>query len=142
MPKMTFTTDRFTKWSKPFTADSTIFTRYKSWDATARLVHDCDSDVDNYDCYSIEQAIRDKLPKKEIAKLTKLREDYRNEEWCFVGVVVTVSKNGIELAKQSCWGIECGLPNAHEHLNDIANDLLIEAIDAAERNLERLVRDE
>jgi len=137
--KLTFGDDKFTKWSHPWSADGTIKARYKSWEATAKLVHDCDSTIDNYDCYSIEQAIADKLPKKEIAKLTELRESYLRQEWCFVGVVVKVYKCGIELGEFSLWGLECGQPGSdNDYLNEVANDCLIEAIDEAERNLERL----
>jgi hypothetical protein len=53
--------------------------------------------------------------------------DWCRDEWCWVGVVLSVSKGGIELDEYaaSLWGIES---SAGEYLTEVANELLGEAI--------------
>lgn len=55
-----------------------------------------------------------------------------DDEWFWCGVVVTVSRNGIELATESLWGIECNYPDSdNSHLGDVARELATEAIETA-----------
>ena len=57
----------------------------------ATLYPDWDSSTDDADCYTPKQV-----------------EAWRNDEWSFVGLEVTVSFNGREIGSNSLWGIEHG----------------------------------
>lgn len=61
-----------------------------------------------------------------------------NDDWCWVGVVLSLSKDGIELDDYaaSLWGIES---EAGDYFNDVANELLDEAVEAGEARLAELV---
>lgn len=59
-----------------------------------------------------------------------------DDKWHYVGVVVTVSKAGIELATESLWGIES---NADSYLVEAANELIGEALTSAKTTLATLV---
>ncbi|MDK3074094.1 hypothetical protein QO034_13310 [Sedimentitalea sp. JM2-8] len=55
-----------------------------------------------------------------------------DDEWFWCGVVVTVSRNGIELATESLWGIECNYPDSdNSYLGDVARELATEAMETA-----------
>jgi hypothetical protein len=60
------------------------------------------------------------------------------DEWCWVGVVLSVSKAGVVLNDYaaSLWGIES---EAGDYFNDVANELLDEAVEAGEARLAALV---
>jgi len=65
-----------------------------------------------------------------------------NNEWCYVGVVLSVSKNGITLddCAASLWGIEStSNDNEMDYFTDIADELLGEAVKAGKAALETLV---
>ncbi len=68
---------------------------------------------------------------------------WKNDEWFYCGVVLSVSKNGVMLDKHaaSLWGIECNYPNGDKnaYLLEVANDLLSEAIDAGKNTLKKLI---
>lgn len=58
--------------------------------------------------------------------------------WTYVGVAVTVTRNGVRLTgryEHSCWGIES---TADDYLVTVANDLLQEALEAAKSKLKEL----
>ena len=93
---------------------------HEGYDFVARLMADIDSHVNDSGCYS----------KKQI-------EAWKNDEWFFVGVVVSVSKNNVELSDYaaSLWGIDCNFPsrkkNTNTYLSEVAHDLQGEALDFA-----------
>lgn len=62
-------------------------------------------------------------------------QDWCNDQWCYVGVVVTASRNDVELGSASLWGIES---DAGEYLVIIANELADEAIEEARAKLATL----
>lgn len=90
------------------------------FDFTATLVRDNDAHVDDSDCYSKSQVTA-----------------WRNDEWFFVGVVVSVSKNGVELDDHAAalWGVECNFPSRREnpnlYLSEVAQQLEGEALERA-----------
>jgi hypothetical protein len=57
----------------------------------ARLIYDHDTSHDDVDVFTPKQI-----------------EAWKNDEWYYVGLEVTVSFNGIELGSASLWGIEYG----------------------------------
>lgn len=62
-----------------------------------------------------------------------------NDEWRYVGVVLSVSRNGVLLERlaASLWGIES---DAEDHLAKIAEELLPEAIERGREVLTALLR--
>lgn len=83
--------------------------------------------------------VEGETPRQRAAKAA--RADYEflrgwcNNEWSYIGIIVTAFRNGIELGSASVWGIES---NAGEYLRDTANELLEEAIGEARDNLASL----
>lgn len=82
------------------------------------------------------------LPKnyaRERAKAHRVMNAWKNDEWWYCGVAVTVSKNGIELTGRydhAVWGIEANYPisrgsNRNHYLRTVADELVSEALDAA-----------
>lgn len=75
--------------------------------------------------------------KRQIAALAA-REDFErlrrwcNDDWSYVGVVVTVSAKGVELGFASLWGIES---DAGDYLVEVANELLPEAMEEARKRI-------
>jgi hypothetical protein len=87
------------------------------FDLTATLEHDQDSHVDDSEWYSP----------------IKIKQ-WKNDDWFFVGVVISVSKNNIELLDHaaSIWGTECNFnKRSNRHLAGLAQDMESEAISAA-----------
>lgn len=68
---------------------------------------------------------------------------WKNDEWFYCGIVLSVSKNGVMLDDHaaSLWGIECNYPNGDKnaYLSEVANDLLTEAIEAGQNTLKKLI---
>lgn len=54
--------------------------------------------------------------------------------WCYIGIVVTVEHNGIELGSASIWGVE-----SDSDYSDYIEDLKSEALAEAEENYNNLV---
>ncbi|MFC2950799.1 hypothetical protein ACFOOP_02600 [Marinicaulis aureus] len=66
---------------------------------------------------------------------------WRNDEWFYCGVVLSVSREGVTLAGHaaSLWGVEANYPGSdNSYLTEVANELLPEALDAARAALARL----
>lgn len=100
----------------------------EGFDFVAFLEADTDSHVDDSECYT---------PKQTAA--------WKNDEWFFVGVVVTVSRNGVKLSDHaaSLWGIDCNFPsrrkNPNWYLSDVARDLQGEVLTVARTEQARIV---
>lgn len=63
-------------------------------------------------------------------------------EWCYCGVVLSISRDGVMLDKSaaSLWGIDKNYPGSdNAYLLEVANELLNEAIDAGRAQMESLV---
>ena len=66
---------------------------------------------------------------------------WREDEWFYCGIVLSVSFNNHPLLDKaaSLWGVEANYPNTDNvHLTDTANELLAEAIEAAQAERARL----
>jgi hypothetical protein len=99
-----------------------------SWTAgaftlTARIEPDYDTQPTDFDCYS----------EKDI-------ECWKNDEWCYVGVVIDVAINDVLITKHaaSLWGIDCNFGKDNTYLDDVAHDLEDEALERAHVDLERI----
>ena len=76
-------------------------------------------------------------------RATIIMNAWKNDEWWYVGVCVTVSKNGIQLTGNfdyALWGVECNYPKtgANKYLRTVANEELSQALDAARATLAKL----
>lgn len=65
-----------------------------------------------------------------------------DDEWSYVGVVISVSRNGVLLDDHaaSLWGIECNYPfSDNSHLTEVANELIPEALASAKAARARML---
>lgn len=96
----------------------------EGFDITARIEYDHNTTPDDSDCYSP----------------IKIKQ-WKNDEWFFCGVVLSVSKNGVELSDHtaSLWGIECNYnKRSNRYLSEVAKELELEALDCAKIEIERI----
>ena len=96
----------------------------EGFDLCARLVYDTDSRPEECDCYDTEDVQR-----------------WKNDEWFYVGVVLSVSRNGVELSDHaaSLWGIECNFSDtSNAYLSEVAQELEPEALDTARAEVARI----
>lgn len=83
-----------------------------------------------------QETKRQQAAKAARADFERLR-GWCNDEWHYVGVVVTASRDGIDLGSASLWGIES---DAGDYLDEVATELLDEALADARTTLESLCR--
>jgi len=65
------------------------------------------------------------------------------DEWCYCGIVLSVSKNGVDLEEHaaSLWGIELNFPDSNnEYLLEVANDMIGEALEAGKKALGETIK--
>lgn len=119
------------------------------FDVTARIVRDnCgDSPDQRQDGFWPSRDEKDagycppELFDKSLAVATRAMDTWKRDEWFYCGVVLSVSKNGVELDDYaaSLWGIECNYPDSdNAYLMEVANELLPEALDVARAILTKL----
>lgn len=75
------------------------------------------------------------------ANAEAVMEAWRNDEWFYCGVVLSVSREEIVLCDcaASLWGVEANYPGSdNSYLTEVAHELLAEALDAARAALARL----
>jgi hypothetical protein len=90
----------------------------------ARLQYDTDTKPTSFDCYDAEDVQR-----------------WRDDEWFYVGVVLSVSRNGVELSDHvaSLWGIECNFSDtSNAYLSEVAQELEAEALETARAKVVRI----
>jgi len=94
------------------------------FDIVARVEHDSDTKPTDFDCYDDDQI-----------------EAWRNDEWFFGGVVLSVSRNGVDLADHgaSLWGIDCNSGENNDHLSEVCEELQGEAIETARCEQARII---
>lgn len=92
----------------------------EGFDITATLNADSDTRPEDSDCYS----------KKQI-------KVWKNDDWFFVGAVLSVAQNGVALVNHavSLWGIDCNFPsrkkNPNTYLSECAREMESEALERA-----------
>jgi hypothetical protein len=92
---------------------------------TATLEFDQDSTPFDSDCYSP----------------LKIKQ-WQNDEWLYVGVVISVSKNGIEIHDNaaSLWGVDCNYNRrSNRYLSEVVRELEGEALEVARKKVERML---
>ena len=75
------------------------------------------------------------------AKVETVMEGWRKGDWFYCGIVLSMSLDGVRLASHALplWGIEVNYPETDNScLDEVANDLLPEAIAMARETLARL----
>lgn len=79
---------------------------------------------------------------RRMAKAQAVMAAWKNDEWFYCGVAVTVSKADIELTHQydhALWGIECNYPGSdNSYLMEVANEYVKEALESARAKLKEL----
>jgi len=84
---------------------------------------------------------------RHMARAQAVLDAWRNDEWFWCGIVLSVSRNGVEIDDHaaSLWGIECNYPvfrrgqRANSYLLEVANDLLDEALEVARVRVAKMV---
>jgi len=103
--------------------DTIAWTR-EGFDFVARLEYDNDTKPADFDCYDADYV-----------------ERWRDDEWFYVGMVLSVSRNGVELSKNaaSLWGIECNFSDTSSaYLSEVAQELEAEALETARAEVARI----
>lgn len=87
--------------------------------------------------------------KRALAKATwraqALLDSWKRDEWFYCGVAVSIERAGVQLTGPydfALWGIECNYPTRgrrNRYLRTVANELIGEAIDAANAKLDTLL---
>lgn len=116
------------------TLDTKKLPAIDGFDISARIVPDTDSSPLDVDCYSAE----------DIAA-------WREDQWSYVGTIVTASRHGIELGSASLWGSEYGSSpgwgnrsispldgEGEEFINGYGPGLIAEAVAEAKATVEKL----
>jgi hypothetical protein len=131
----------------------TITCTVDGFDCTATLYHDDDPTPpdERQDGFwpSLDPKddgyIGDKTPAQLTAAMRRashVMNTWRRDEWWYVGVAVTVTKNGIPLTGRydhAVWGVECNYPYGdNSRLRESANEFLTEALKAARAAIAKL----
>lgn len=75
---------------------------------------------------------------KQLLRASAVMKAWREDEWFYCGVVLSVSVNDIVLNEHaaSLWGIECNYPDSdNAYLTEVANELLDEALEDARKRI-------
>ena len=112
------------KFDKYVCIGDTVSWSVDGFDITARIEYDYDTKPTDFDCYDDAQI-----------------EAWRNDEWFYGGVVLSVSRNGVELTDHaaSLWGIDCNLGENNDYLSEVCEDLQGEAIGIAHDEVRRIL---
>jgi hypothetical protein len=98
------------------------------YDMRAVLHHDEHTKPTDFECYS-DNAIA----------------GWAQDEWFYVGVVVTASLGGTDLGSASLWGVECNFDSHfpsgnNDYLSEVAGELQDEAIAEADAQREVIIK--
>lgn len=130
-----------TKFDRYACENDTITCNVDGFDVTARIVRDDNYSIDDDDSHNPDTNVTG-CNRAQQAKLLKARQAWKNDEWFYCGIVISVSRSEIVLSDHasSLWGIECNYPEGdNSYLSDVANELLPEAVETAEGIIERLL---
>ena len=108
---------------RPLPGDSIVW-RNGGFTLTARINFDDATKPREVDCYSEEDI-----------------ERWKNDDWCYVGIVVTAEYRRwlLKDPAASLWGLECGLAeDSGDYLSDVAAELFAEALQVAKVELAKL----
>lgn len=146
--------NKFTTKFKPFVcAGDSITAEIDGFEIIARIEYDNDAGApDNHDA-GFWPNITDKdsagymgmVSQKEWKaahdKAQAVMNAWKKDEWFYVGVILTVRKNGVTLDEHaaSLWGVECNYPGSdNSYLTETANELLDDALEKGREVLAKL----
>lgn len=77
---------------------------------------------------------------RHMAKAREVMAAWERDDWFYVGVIVTASRNGVKLGEASLWGVDCNYPGprGNAYLLEVANEIAGEAISEARSKLATL----
>jgi len=116
--------EQFPQFNNYACTGDTITWKAQGFDLTATLEQDHDTKPTDYECYDEADIQR-----------------WRNDDWFYVGVVVSVSLNGVELSDHaaSLWGVDCNFSDtSNTYLAEVAQELETEALDTARTEAARI----
>ena len=114
-------TSNFPQFAKYACVGDSITWQLEGFDIVARLEYDTDTKPTDSDCYAPEDVQR-----------------WRDDKWFYVGVVLSVSRNGVELSDHaaSLWGIDCNFSDtSNAYLSEVAQEMEDEAIEYAKKRV-------
>lgn len=80
----------------------------------------------------------------EMAKAKEVMRAWKNDEWFFCGIAVTIEKADVQLTGKydhALWGIECNYPGSdNDYLREVANENLSEALADARTKVAELIK--
>ena len=115
----------------------TITCEVEGFTLVAQIEHDTYTRIDDDDCHNIDQEVTgcDAAQQK---KLIEARKAYFADDWFYCGVVISVSRNGVDISEHaaSLWGIECNYPGSNNaYLSEVASELIDDALSCARDSL-------
>ena len=114
-------TSNFPQFAKYACVGDSITWQLEGFDIVAHLEYDTDTKPTDSDCYAPEDVQR-----------------WRDDKWFYVGVVLSVSRNGVELSDHaaSLWGIDCNFSDtSNAYLSEVAQEMESEAIECAKKRV-------
>ena len=107
---------------------------------------DCSDKPDERDCGFWSSRDRDSagyvgpdMYEDQMARAKAVMAAWKNDEWFYCGVAVTVTRAGVLLTGRyanALWGVECNYPDSDsEYLRNVANELLSVALEEAKAKL-------
>jgi hypothetical protein len=130
------------QFSKLVLPDDWISITIKGIEYRAQIWQDNHYNIDDDDCHNPDQKVTGCSPAQQL-KLLEARAAYARGDWFYCGIVVSAHFGAITLDKHaaSLWGIEANYPGTkNEYLNQVADELLLEAIPLAEAELDSIVK--
>lgn len=116
----------FPKFDKYVCVGDKITWNFEGFDFVATVHQDSVSSIDDCECYD----------EKDIAA-------FKDDAWFYCGILISVSKNGIELCQHaaSLWGIDCNFPGSdNSNLSEAAQEMQGEALEEAKKELKRFIK--
>ena len=114
-------TSNFPQFAKYACVGDSITWQLEGFDIVARIEFDHDTRPDQFDCYAPEDVQR-----------------WWDDKWFYVGVVLSVSRNGVELLDHaaSLWGVDCNFSDtSNAHLSEVAQEMEDEAVECAKKRV-------
>lgn len=114
-------TSNFPQFAKYACVGDSITWQLEGFDIVAHLEYDTDTKPTDSDCYAPEDVQR-----------------WRDDKWFYVGVVLSVSRNGVELSDHaaSLWGIDCNFSDtSNAYLSEVAQEMEDEAVECAKKRV-------
>jgi hypothetical protein len=110
--------------------DDSINAELNGIEYTATIHFDDHSHINDDDYHNTDQNVTG-CDDEQQKKLLAARQEWFDGHWFYCGIIVSASKGGIDLGvHESLWGIEADyMDSDNSHLNQIANELLEQAIE-------------